>query len=305
MAKRKKRRDWGKEIFAPNSKENFFRLTGPAARVFGTNDRKRRQKASLNISGAGSLDRSAPQIAGSGLASRDVPDLSGRKRDRRKRRVPGISGAGSRDQGIPSIGGSAAASRGVPSLGGRNKRRQERVPSIGAGGKASRDAPSLGGNAKGVPDISAAVGAGKRNRLKDVNLFIGRQVRSVAASVGGFSALSEAEQNEMDLFVRRASQAGYQVDRSQRLSWSADLMLGKYEAADLWKTDIGQGIERRYGTRGEDLDLPEADRPKRGFVPEDEEVREGGVRPSTRVIFQRIIKPVSGRLFRRSTFRRR
>ena len=298
-SKRKKRRDWSKELFAkPGAKDNFFTLTGRAASIFGGKRRsaRRSQRASLNISGAGNPDRDAPQIGGSGPASYDLPDLGARQRDRSKARIPDI-GAGDRSrstQGVPDIGGSGPTTRGAPSLGGPLKRgrRKDRVPSIGAM-SGSRDAPSIGGGADGVPDISGAAGAPEGGGRSTRRGFSGRAMRSFSA-YAGFKPMSAANQQEFELFCRRAAQAGYDVDDSQRMSWRANIMLGKYRAEDLWNSDTGSEIERRYGKRGQDLDLPEEDRPARGFIKEKEEVKEQGVKPSTKNFFRRIIDRVRG-----------
>jgi len=310
--RKKKATSFSDSLFAKwGDKDNFFTLRGPVARAFGGNSKRRRrgQSAAINISGAGSLDRNAPQIAGGGRASRDVPDIGGKRRDRRKRKSPDISGAGqvaSRD--VPSIGGGGQSARGVPSLGGRDKRKKERVPGISGAGKASRDAPTLGADPyKGKrqpPDISGRTGPWSQRSRERAKTTAGTFMRSITAQAGRFRALSEEEESAIDLFIRRAASAGYEINSHQRLSWKANVMLGKIDAADLWRSDIGEEIQRRYGKHGQDLDLPEAERPKRGFVQEREEVREGGVRPSTREFFSRIIKDVGGRLARRSTLRR-
>jgi hypothetical protein len=278
---RKRKKSLSDSLFEKwGSKDNFFTLSGSAARAFGGNGKSKRQgqSASINISGAGSLDRDAPQIAGGGRASRKVPDIGGRRRDRRKRSVPDVGGAGqvaSRD--VPSIGGGGLSERGIPSLGGRAKGKKERIPGVSGAGKASRDAPSLGEDPykgkKQPPDISGRVGPWQGRRRERAAGVVG----SIAAQVGRFRPLSDKEEAEYSLFVRRAHQAGYEVGPWQTSSWRADLMLQKYDAEDLWRNDIGQEIQRRYGTKGADLDLPPEDRPKRGFVREREEPKDEGV----------------------------
>jgi len=279
--RKKKKKSYSDLLFAKwGDKDNFFTLRGGAARAFGGNGKKQRrgQSASINISGAGSLDRDAPQIGGSGRATRKVPDIGGRRRDRRKRKVPDVGGAGqvaSRD--VPSISGGGQASRGVPSLGGRAKGKKERIPSVSGAGKASRDAPSLGEDPyKGKrqpPDISGKVGPWQGRRRERTARVVG----AIAAQVGRFRPLTEKEEAEFGLFISRAHQAGYEVGSWQTASWRADLMLQKYDAVDLWRNEIGQEIQRRYGKKGADLDLPPEQRPKRGFVREREEPKDEGV----------------------------
>ena len=303
MAKKRKsakRRDWSKELFAkPGSKDDFFTLSPRAARIFGGGGKsKRSQRASLNISGLGSLDRDAPQISGSGRAYQGVPDLGARKRDKSKRGVPDIGGARAQrvSNTVPDIGGGGTPGKGVPSLGEppRRGRRKERVPGIGAMGAGGGDAPSIGGGAAGVPDISGAAGApegggGKRGRRS----YGGRAMRSVAA-YAGFQPLSDAETEELELFYSRAISAGFSMKMPERSRYRAQIMLGQISAFDLWKSDVGSEIERRYGKRGQDLDLPEKERPRRGFVEEPEEIKEEGVKPSTKNFFRRIIDRVRG-----------
>jgi len=294
-----KKRDWSKELFAkPGGKDDFFTLKGRMAGIFGGGSKKG-HRASLNISGAGRPERGSPQIAGMGRASHDVPDLGGRKRDRSKKRVPDIGAARAQkvSRTVPDIGGSGPTSKGTPSLGGpprgRSGRRKDRIPGIGAMGKGSRDAPAIGTGGPGTPDISAAVGA-KSGGAKGRGGYRGRAMRGIAA-YAGFRSLSDDETAELELFYARAISSGFKMEMPERSRFRAQIMLGNLAAADLWKTDIGSEIERRYGRRGEDLDLPEADRPKRGFVEEKEEVKEAGVKPSTRNFFQRIIQRVRRR----------
>lgn len=266
MAKKRKRRDWSKEIFYPNPKNDFFQLSTRMKRIFGFRERtKRSQVASIDISGAGRPDRDVPNIAASGRASRDLPDIGGCKRDRSKRSIPDIGGSGRRaSKGVPDVGGAGPTST-SPSLGGpprRRRGRREAVPSIGAMAiTGSGDAPNIGGDAAGMPDISGAIGARAGGPKRGG--FIGRAMRSFSAYMG-FRPLSDADCAEFELFCRRASQAGYEVSESQRLSWRADIMLGKYRSEDLWNNNVGDAIQRRYGKKGVNLDLPEADRPRRG-----------------------------------------
>jgi len=295
MAKRKKSRDWSKEIFAKSgSKENFFTLSGRSGRIFGA---KKWRDPKLNISGAGSVDRKAPNIAGSGAASRNVPDISGRSgsRGRSRSRVPDIGGSGGRRSDAPQIGAAGSKSGKAPNLGGpKRSRRKRNVPGLGR--SREKGIPQLGGNAPGAPDISAAVGAKTRVKRKGrsaATVFGGRIARSFRAT-GRFRPLNDDEEAEFDLFLRRAADAGHNVTNRVILSWKADVMIGRMQAGQLWNTDVGQDIERRYGRKGEYLDMPEAERPKVGFIREREERKEDGVRPSARGVARQVGGQVGG-----------
>lgn len=300
MARKKKakKEDFSKSLFAKaGSKENFWTLTGRMGSLFGGRDKSRDK---LNISGAGLPDRDAPQIGGGGVVKGKAPDISGRQRDQRAGRVPDIGGAGSVRSTIADIGGGGDTNTKTPSLGGPPKvgRRKPKgkVPSIGALGKTSDKVPSLGGvKEAGVPDIGAA-GPGKTGKgAKRVE----RGILRLSTVVGGFRALSDDEETEFNLFIRRSMAAGLDVGNRNIHGWKARVMLQQMTVDDLWKTDAGQDIERRYGRKGEYLDLPEAERPKI-VVPEVEETKEAGVRPSARAVG----KDIAGRIFNRSNFRR-
>jgi len=292
MARKPKKRDFSKELFArPGAKENFFTLTGRARSAFGA---KNWREPNINISGAGAVDRKAPNIAASGPATASVPDLGsarGSRRDRRSR-VPAISGGGrATDGAVPQIGAGGSRRGRAPDLGRApgGRRRKTRVPSLG--GRGDDDAvPRLGGNAPGTPMISGAVGASGdfRTARARAQTIIGRRVGWLARATGRFAPLTNEQEDEFDLFLRRAVDAGHDVSNRTVLSWKADVMVGKMDAEDLWRTDVGEDIERRYGRRGEYLDLPEDERPTVGFIRERPERKDAGIAPSLIGIARRV-----------------
>jgi len=296
MAKKVKRRDWAKEMFArPGSKENFFTLSGLAGRVFGGG---KWRDPKLDISGAGKVDRTAPQIGAAGsVASKGVPDISGRSgaRARSRSRVPDIGGSGGRGSDAPQIGAAGSKSGQAPDLGRpKGGRRKRKSPDLGTG--RDRGVPALGGNAAGAPDISGAVGAQSRIKRggRQASTVLGGRIARTVQATGRFRPLSDQEEDEFNLFIRRSMDAGHDVNNRTILSWKADVMIGRMQTEDLWLTDVGREIELRYGRKGEYLDLPEAERPKVGFIREEEETKEDGVRPSVRGVARQVGGRVGG-----------
>jgi len=282
MSKKPKRFIDPNDIFPKKGGKNWWDMKGGI--LGGRKSGKSRKRQNASISGAGKPDKGVPNIAASGRADSGVPDITGRSRDRSKGGVPDIGGAGKaskNERRLPQIGAAGSASGDAPSLGSKNKRQKERIPSIGSLSKRTdqdKKAAVLGGDAD-VPDIGAA-GPGRSGKPSKRRGIRGA-ARNIAAYFG-FRSLSETEETELMFYARRVMQAGHPLSLREFQRIRANMMLGKLDREALWKTPTGQAIERRYGRRGRDLDLPEADRPKRGFVREDPEVKDQGVAPSSR-----------------------
>lgn len=238
------------------SKDNFF--TGGRA-IWDKISPKRRGKrrssdASIISSYADRRDvGGVPAIGAGGGRSRKqrrgVPQIAASQIGPGRERVPNISGAGAASTTAPAIGS------GSVEVGGRSR---------------ERSAPVLGGYA--VAEGNSPGGASKRYR---------RTPRGILAQFG-FRKLAPEEERELDLFLRRAHQAGHEVPYRQWMSWRASIMLDEITVMDLWNGPIGQDIQRRYGAMGQELDKPEAARTPGQVVQPEEETREAGVAPSTR-----------------------
>lgn len=268
------------EIFAPwGKKENFFTSSARAIGILGPRGKRARQRSVPGISGSGRVDKETPGIAGSGRRAGDVPDVSGRRRDRSKSDIPDIAGSGGKNRGVPDIGGDGRTGD-VPDIGGqRNIKDRDKVPGIGAAGKRGKDAglPDIGGDGldDNVIQISGAIGTERKRKRKGQDKRPGLGGDGGWNTGTGFRAMTQQEEAEYMLFVRRVDQVGIPMTRSMQSSWQANIMLDKMKVEELWNTPIGAEVQRLYGAKGADLDQPADDRPRRQFIPQEERKSNG------------------------------
>lgn len=245
-------------------------LGGNATRsILGTNAGGSATRGVPDIGGGGATVRERGRTVNIGAAAGDPSRTTGK---RGRGSVPDIGGGGS----MSSTGAGAVPDLGAVSGG---KRGRGDAPDIGAGGRASRE-PIFGTVAKGgYPDLSGRGGQGSARGKRDP---FRRGVVGMVRAYIGMRPMSKREEAEFDLFVRRAHQAGYEVNTRQVLSWRASIMNGSIEVGSLWDTSVGQGIEGTYGKKGAELDKPENERQRQTYIKKKEERMEKGIRARVR-----------------------